>query len=82
MPAGAVDIVAVVWFAVMNVVTFLIFGFDKWRAGRAGSRVPESTLAVLGALVSCPERMLFEGGPRGLANEPELWVNCAHEACA
>ena len=52
------DIIAAVWFAVMNVVTFLIFGFDKWRAGRAGRRVPESTLAVLGALGGWPGGLL------------------------
>lgn len=31
-------------------MTFLVFGFDKWRAGRAGDRVSEWTLVLLGAL--------------------------------
>lgn len=31
-------------------VTFLAFGFDKWRASRSGSRVPELSLVMLGAL--------------------------------
>jgi uncharacterized membrane protein YsdA (DUF1294 family) len=37
-------------FAAINAVTFLAFGFDKWRAGRARPRVPELTLVALGAL--------------------------------
>jgi uncharacterized membrane protein YsdA (DUF1294 family) len=44
------DNIALVWFASFSVVTFFAFGFDKWRASRSGSRVPESTLAMLGAL--------------------------------
>jgi uncharacterized membrane protein YsdA (DUF1294 family) len=58
VPADAVDTVAVVWLAAMNVLTFLTFGFDKWRAGRAGRRVPESTLAGLGALGGWPGGLL------------------------
>ncbi len=54
MPTDAVDIVAAVWLVAMNVVTFLTFGFDKWRAGRSGRRVPESTLAWLAALGGWP----------------------------
>ena len=44
------DNIALVWFAVFSTVTFLTFGFDKWRASRSGSRVPELSLAMLGAL--------------------------------
>ena len=44
------DNIALVWFAAFSVVTFLAFGFDKWRASRSGSRVPEFSLAILGAL--------------------------------
>jgi uncharacterized membrane protein YsdA (DUF1294 family) len=42
------------WFAVINTVTFLAFGFDKWRAGRSGSRVAERTLVLLGAIGGWP----------------------------
>jgi uncharacterized membrane protein YsdA (DUF1294 family) len=38
------------WFAVINSVTFLAFGFDKWRSGRDGQRVSEARLVTLGAL--------------------------------
>jgi uncharacterized membrane protein YsdA (DUF1294 family) len=50
----ASDFFAAVWFAAFSVVTFLAFGFDKWRASRSGSRVPEFSLAVLGALGGWP----------------------------
>lgn len=42
------------WLVTLNVVTFLLFGFDKWRAGVAGWRVPENTLCGLGALGGWP----------------------------
>lgn len=47
------DLIALVWFVAVNMVTFFAFGFDKWRAGR-GQRVPEFTLALLGALGGWP----------------------------
>ena len=52
------DIFAAVWFVACNLATFLAFGFDKWRAGRAGQRIPESTLALLGALGGWPGGLL------------------------
>ena len=43
------------WLAVMNLVTFCVFGVDKWKAKRkakneAVRRVPEKTLFVLSIL--------------------------------
>ena len=43
------------YLAVMNLVTFLVFGLDKWKAKRkakneAVRRVPEKTLFLLAAL--------------------------------
>ena len=52
------DTFAAVWFAVFSAVTFLAFGFDKWRARGSKRRVPESFLVMLGA---------FGGWPGGLA---------------
>jgi uncharacterized membrane protein YsdA (DUF1294 family) len=52
------DTIALVWFAVINAVTWLAFAFDKWRATRSGWRVPESTLAMLGALGGWPGGLL------------------------
>ena len=34
----------------MNVFAFTAFGFDKWRATKSGWRIPETSLALLGAL--------------------------------
>ena len=44
------DTVVALWFAVCCLATFLVFGWDKWRAGRSGQRVPERTLVILAAL--------------------------------
>ena len=52
------DSFAVPWFAAFNVVTFIAFGFDKWRAGGSNSRVPESCLSLLGALGGWPGGLL------------------------
>jgi uncharacterized membrane protein YsdA (DUF1294 family) len=48
------DSLAAIWFVSLNGVTFLLFGFDKWCAGRSGRRVSEMTLVVLGALGGWP----------------------------
>ena len=45
---------AAIWFVTFNGVTFLLFGFDKWRAGRSGQRVSEIVLVMLGALGGWP----------------------------
>lgn len=52
------DIIALIWFALFNVVAFLAFTFDKWRACRSGRRVPEFSLAMLGALGGWPGGLL------------------------
>ena len=52
------DSFAAIWFAVFNVVAFITFGFDKWRAGGSNRRVPESTLAWLGAVGGWPGGLL------------------------
>ena len=41
----------IAWLAAVNPVAFIYHGFDKWRAGRGGGRVPEAVLhglAVVG----------------------------------
>jgi uncharacterized membrane protein YsdA (DUF1294 family) len=37
----------------INVVTFLVFGFDKWRARREKRRIPEAWLLTLSAATGC-----------------------------
>lgn len=44
------DNIALVWFAAFSAVTFLAFGFDKWKASRSGQRVSEFVMVMLGAL--------------------------------
>ena len=44
-----------IWLVLINLVTFLVFGLDKWKAKRkekneAVRRVPEKTLLLLSAL--------------------------------
>ena len=47
------------WVGVASVWAFLLFGFDKWRAGRTGSRrVAESSLWLVSALGGWPGGLL------------------------
>lgn len=34
---------------VLNVITFLVYGIDKWKAGKKRWRIPEVTLLLLAA---------------------------------
>ncbi len=52
------DTLVFAWLAVLGAVTFLAFGYDKWRASRSGRRVPESSLVLLGALGGWPGGLL------------------------
>lgn len=45
-----IDQIALAWLGMMSVVAFLLFGFDKWRASRAGERVSEARLLWFSAL--------------------------------
>ena len=38
------------WLGLSTVLTFLLFGYDKFAAGRSGWRVPEFQLVLLAAL--------------------------------
>jgi len=53
-----IDTIVLIWFAAINAVTFLTFGYDKWRAGRSGRRVSEFKLALLSALGGWPGGLL------------------------
>lgn len=41
------------WLISVNVVTFLVYGFDKMRAQGGGRRVPENVMHVLVLLGGC-----------------------------
>ena len=42
------------WLGVMSVWTFVLFGYDKWQAGRRGARVAEASLCLASALGGWP----------------------------
>lgn len=44
------DAVGLLWLGLLGIVTFLTFGYDKWRAGKSGERVSEARLIWLSAL--------------------------------
>lgn len=48
------DQLALIWFGSWSAITFLAFGWDKWRATRSATRVPEVTLLLLGSLGGWP----------------------------
>jgi len=52
---GSVWGLLIIWMLIINLVTFLIFGVDKWKAKRKVKRedirrIPEKTLFVLAAV--------------------------------
>jgi uncharacterized membrane protein YsdA (DUF1294 family) len=46
------------WTIAMSAWAFVLFAFDKWRAGRGGRRVSEATLAWVCALGGWPGGLL------------------------
>lgn len=50
--------ICVGWVAAASAWSFLLFGLDKWRAGRGGRRIAEATLLWAGALGGWPGGLL------------------------
>ena len=48
------DKFALAWFGFWNGLALLVFGYDKWRAGRSGQRVSEMSLVLFGAMGGWP----------------------------
>ena len=46
------------WIGAVSAWAFVLFGFDKWRAGRGGQRVAEATLCWVSALGGWPGGLL------------------------
>ena len=42
--------ILLIYFAIINVFTFFVYGIDKWKAKRSKWRIPESTLLGMAAL--------------------------------
>ena len=40
----------IIYLLVINAITFLLYGFDKWKAKRDKWRVPEKTLLMFAAI--------------------------------
>ena len=55
---NAIDRMALTWLGVTSVTAFLLFAYDKWRAGRPGARVAEFRLLLIGALGGWPGGLL------------------------
>lgn len=56
LPMGELD--AIVWLGATGLAAFLLFGYDKWQAGRNGGRVAESSLCGICALGGWPGGLL------------------------
>lgn len=42
--------IIILYLVIINVVTFLLYGVDKWKAQRARWRIPESVLLGMAAI--------------------------------
>lgn len=42
--------IVLAYLAVINVVTFFMYGIDKWKAKRSKWRIPEATLLLMAVL--------------------------------
>ena len=42
--------IALIYLTIINVVTFFMYGVDKWKAKRSKWRIPEATLLLLAVL--------------------------------
>ncbi len=46
------------WLGATSLAAFVLFGYDKWQAGRKGGRVAEATLCWISALGGWPGGLL------------------------
>ena len=42
--------ILLIYLAIINVITFFVYGIDKWKAKRAKWRIPEATLLGIAAI--------------------------------
>lgn len=48
----------IAWFGFTNAIAFVLYGYDKLRAGGAGDRVPERHLLAVAAMGGWPGALL------------------------
>ena len=70
--------IVLIYLVVINVVTFFMYGIDKWKAKRTKWRIPEATLlgmAVIGGSIGAwlgmkawHHKTLHKGGVRDVDN--------------
>ena len=53
-----IDLIASSWLVLINLLTLLLFGWDKWRSGKSQARIPEMKLILFGALGGWPGGLL------------------------
>ena len=70
----------------LSVAGFVLHGWDKWRAGRGGRRVPEATLHLVSVLGGWPGallgRHLFRHKTRKTSYRLAFWACAAVNAAA
>ena len=44
--------IALTYLVIINIVTFFVYGIDKWKAKKSKWRVPEATLLGLAVIVT------------------------------
>ena len=50
--------IALIYLAVINVVTFFMYSLDKWKAKRSKWRIPEATLLLTAVFGGCSGALL------------------------
>lgn len=63
-----------IYLAIINTVTFLLYGFDKWRAKQGGRRISERTLLGYSLIGGSPGALLSMGFFRHKIRKPKFYL--------
>ena len=50
---STIDTIIIGYAIVINVITLLMYGIDKWKAKHSKWRIPEATLLIMAAVGGC-----------------------------